>query len=94
MILISKRAEDVYKRQLQDRGVGPVALNLVEGFLRLGIFLLYIGHISATADGVHLADTNGHFRVSGCDFSYMGDDSLNVHDNLLYICLLYTSRCV
>lgn len=42
-------------------------------------------HISATADGVHIADTNGHFRVSGCDFSYMGDDSLNVHDNLLYI---------
>ena len=42
-------------------------------------------HISATADGVHIADTNGHFRVSGCDFSYMGDDSLNVHDNRLYI---------
>ena len=34
---------------------------------------------------MHIADTNGHFRVSGCDFSYMGDDSLNVHDNLLYI---------
>ena len=33
-------------RLLQDRGVGPVALNLVEGFLRLGIFLLYIGGIS------------------------------------------------
>lgn len=32
-------------RLLQDRGVGPVALNLVEGFLRLGIFLLYIGAI-------------------------------------------------
>ena len=37
------------------------------------------------AEDVHIADTNGHFRVSGCDFSYMGDDSLNVHDNLLYI---------
>lgn len=33
-------------RLLQDRGVGPVALNFVEGFLRLGIFLLYIGGIS------------------------------------------------
>lgn len=41
--------------------------------------------ISATADAVHIADTNGYFRVSGCDFSFMGDDSLNVHDSLICV---------
>ena len=40
--------------------------------------------VSATADAVHIADTNGHFRIKGCDFSFMGDDALNVHDNLIY----------
>ena len=38
--------------------------------------------ISATADGVHIANTNGKFRISGCDFSFMGDDDVNVHDNI------------
>lgn len=41
--------------------------------------------ISATADGVHIANTNGKFRISGCDFSFMGDDDVNVHDNLLSV---------
>lgn len=38
--------------------------------------------ISTTADGVHIANTNGKFRISGCDFSFMGDDDVNVHDNI------------
>lgn len=41
--------------------------------------------ISATADAVHIAGTNGLFRIDGCDFSFMGDDALNVHDNVLYV---------
>lgn len=41
--------------------------------------------ISATADAVHIAGTKGFFRIDGCDFSFMGDDALNVHDNVLYV---------
>lgn len=41
--------------------------------------------ISTTADGVHIANTNGKFRISGCDFSFMGDDDVNVHDNIATI---------
>jgi len=42
-------------------------------------------HISTTADAVHIANTNGHFRIDGCDFSFMGDDAVNVHDNVAVI---------
>lgn len=42
-------------------------------------------HVSIGADAIHIADTNGCFRVDGCDFSRMGDDALNVHDNLGYV---------
>lgn len=38
--------------------------------------------ISTTADALHIANTNGYFRISGCDFSFMGDDAINVHDNV------------
>ncbi len=38
--------------------------------------------ISTTADALHIANTNGYFKISGCDFSFMGDDALNVHDNV------------
>lgn len=41
--------------------------------------------ISATADGVHIANTNGKFRITGCDFSFMGDDDVNVHDNVAMV---------
>ena len=41
--------------------------------------------VSATADGVHIANTNGKFKISGCDFSFMGDDDVNVHDNVAMI---------
>lgn len=41
--------------------------------------------VSATADGVHIANTNGKFRISGCDFSFMGDDAVNVHDNVVTV---------
>lgn len=38
--------------------------------------------ISTTADAIHIANTNGCFNISGCDFSSMGDDAINVHDGL------------
>lgn len=41
--------------------------------------------ISATADGVHIANTNGKLKISGCDFSFMGDDDINVHDNIAMV---------
>ncbi len=41
--------------------------------------------VSLGADAIHIADTNGCFKVDGCDFSRMGDDALNVHDNLGYV---------
>lgn len=37
--------------------------------------------ISATADGCHISNSQGHFVIENCDFSYNGDDCLNIHDN-------------
>ena len=36
--------------------------------------------VSATADGVHVCQSLGHILVEGCDFSFMGDDCINIHD--------------
>jgi len=38
--------------------------------------------VSVTADALHIADSGGCFRVENCDFSFMGDDGINIHDNL------------
>lgn len=37
--------------------------------------------ISATADGHHISNSQGFYRMEHCDFSYNGDDCLNIHDN-------------
>ncbi|OPA73370.1 hypothetical protein BVG16_28985 [Paenibacillus selenitireducens] len=37
--------------------------------------------ISVTADGCHISNSQGYFRIENCDFSYNGDDCLNIHDN-------------
>lgn len=42
-------------------------------------------HISLGADAIHIADTKGYFSIEGCDISGMGDDAVNVHDNLAYV---------
>ena len=39
-------------------------------------------HSSLGADAIHIANTYGHFNISGNDISGMGDDALNVHDGL------------
>jgi len=38
--------------------------------------------VSVTADALHIADSDGHFRIENCDFSFMGDDGVNIHDNI------------
>ena len=68
-------------------GMGWLIENRSEHFQLLGCVIgLDSEHddnrISTTADGVHIANTNGKFRISGCDFSFMGDDDVNVHDNI------------
>lgn len=68
-------------------GMGWLIENRLEHFQLLGCVIgLDPEHddnrISTTADGVHIANTNGKFRISGCDFSFMGDDDVNVHDNI------------
>lgn len=42
-------------------------------------------HIALGADAIHIADTKGYFCIEGCDISAMGDDAINVHDNLAYV---------
>jgi hypothetical protein len=37
--------------------------------------------ISVTADGCHISNSLGYFIIENCDFSYNGDDCLNIHDN-------------
>ena len=41
--------------------------------------------ISTTADGIHISNSAGYFRVDNCDLSFCGDDIINVHDNMFYI---------
>lgn len=37
--------------------------------------------VSGTADGHHITNSLGYFIMEDCDFSFQGDDALNVHDN-------------
>lgn len=50
--------------------------------------------ISTTADGIHIANSNGYFRLDHCDLSFCGDDILNVHDDMFYIESIDRSRTV
>jgi|GEM_PF-557498 hypothetical protein len=38
--------------------------------------------ITTTADGFHIDESQGFIRLEGCDFGYMGDDCVNIHDNV------------
>lgn len=48
--------------------------------------------ISTTADGIHVSNSAGYFRVDNCDLSFSGDDIVNVHDNMFYIESIDESR--
>lgn len=37
--------------------------------------------ISATADGHHVVNSNGYFKMEDCDFGFNGDDCVNIHSN-------------
>ncbi|HEY9777243.1 MAG TPA: right-handed parallel beta-helix repeat-containing protein [Planktothrix sp.] len=36
--------------------------------------------ITLTADGFHVDDSQGFLKLENCDFGYMGDDCVNIHD--------------
>jgi hypothetical protein len=38
--------------------------------------------ITVTADGFHVEQSQGFIRLEECDFGYMGDDCINIHDNV------------
>lgn len=51
--------------------------------------------VSTTADAIHIADTGGFARIEKCDFSFMGDDCINIHDNIAVIAsMVDSSSCV
>ncbi len=37
--------------------------------------------ITTTADGFHVEQSQGFIKLDDCDFGYMGDDCINIHDN-------------
>jgi hypothetical protein len=38
--------------------------------------------ITTSADGFHVAQSQGFIRLDQCEFSFMGDDCVNIHDNI------------
>ncbi|MHC4442994.1 MAG: alpha/beta fold hydrolase [Planctomycetota bacterium] len=36
--------------------------------------------ITCTTDGYHVVQSQGYMRMEGCEFGYMGDDCVNIHD--------------
>jgi hypothetical protein len=38
--------------------------------------------ITVTADGFHVDQSQGFIKLMECDFGYMGDDCINIHDNI------------
>ena len=66
-------------------GVGTSHFQLLDTFIGVDPNDKTGAHVSTAADAIHIANTNGRFRVEGCDISRQGDDALNVHDGLGYI---------
>jgi hypothetical protein len=38
--------------------------------------------ISNATDGIHVAQSLGHYKIENCDIGYQGDDGVNVHEKL------------
>jgi hypothetical protein len=38
--------------------------------------------ITTTSDGFHIGQSQGFIRLEDCDFGYMGDDCINIHDDI------------
>jgi len=41
--------------------------------------------MATSADGIHILNTSGYFRIDNCDLSYTGDDIMNIHDDMLMV---------
>ena len=66
-------------------GVGTSHFQLLDTFIGVDPNDKTGAHVSTAADAIHIANTNGRFRVEGCDISRQGDDALNVHDGFGYV---------
>lgn len=42
-------------------------------------------HQSTDADGYHIVQSQGYHIIENCDFSYMGDDDVNIHDCIGFV---------
>ena len=43
-------------------------------------------YMTATVDGIHIANSQGYMLFEECDLGYQGDDCINIHDNVaMYI---------
>ena len=66
-------------------GIGASHFQILDTFVGVDPQDKTGAHVSTAADAIHIANTNGCFRVEGCDISRQGDDALNVHDGLGYV---------
>ncbi len=66
-------------------GIGASHFQILDTFIGVDPQDKTGAHVSTAADAIHIANTNGRFRVEGCDISRQGDDALNVHDGLGYV---------
>lgn len=41
--------------------------------------------MSSDADGLHIVQSKGYIIVENCDFSFMGDDAVNIHDCMGFV---------
>lgn len=41
--------------------------------------------LSTSADGIHILNSGGFFRIDNCDFSFTGDDIINIHDDMFKV---------
>lgn len=41
--------------------------------------------MSTSADGIHILNTDGYFRIDNCDLSFTGDDIINIHDDIMKV---------
>lgn len=41
--------------------------------------------MSTDADGFHVVQSKGYIIIENCDFSFMGDDDVNIHDTLGFV---------
>lgn len=39
-------------------------------------------YMTATVDGIHIANSKGYMLFEECDLGYQGDDCINIHDNV------------